>query len=144
MIDQTALSEQFCASYNLASKEVSHIFKQCDDFHDASIDRILSTNTDYFMLEIRHPRWLFLKSSSVVDQLTILRFRINAPNFLVSWGSDDEIAQSSIYNFSISMNEFKIDTGDGGRSGTFKFEGSDLQISTTKKISNCLNLPDSS
>lgn len=141
MLNKVKLKQQVQIKYPLTSKEVGSLFDKTDNFHDADLNKIISFDEGYMILEIRRPHWVFLDATESPDCLTGIHFHLSQPTFDINWGTDDEIRRCMIYNFSISGNKFKLDTGDGGRSGTLECSNSTVELVTTTEIMGILNLP---
>lgn len=139
MVEIITLSQQVQSKFNLGSEEAKNLVIEASSFRDADLNKISSSRGEYLTVEIRYPQWIFLDSDKDVDQLSVLLFHFFRPGFSSNWGSDDEIRRCIIYDFSISGNEFKIDTGDGGRHGTFDISKSTVELITTKEILDQLN-----
>jgi len=135
-----ALQDQMHAKYPLCSKESDILFEQADDFHDADLNKIF-TSDDGLTLLIRHPSWSFLDPNKSKDFLTAIRFYLAEPIFSMNWGSDDEIRRCMIYNFFINSDGFDLLTGDGGRSGALNCAKSTVEIFATREIFESLGFP---
>jgi len=112
------------------------LFSETCNFHDAQLDYVNSDLKNGALFQIRKPRWTFLFESKELDRLTEIRFLLNSPCFASHWGTDNDICSSSIYNFSVSGDEFDLLTGDGGRSGKISVDQSEIEIVTTREILN--------
>ena len=106
---------------------------------NTDLNKIFSAGDGYMTLLIRQPSWAFLDPSEDMDYLTTIRFYLADPIFSMNWGSDDEIRRCMIYNFSIINEGFKLDTGDGGRSGTLNCAKSTVEIFATREIFESLD-----
>ncbi len=124
----------------LASPKVRHLFHLAGNFHDADLSNVSTREGYELALTIRYPVWF--ASPKKLAAGTVLTFRFKQPLLAQNWGSDIEICACMIYDFELEGNRFNLQTGDGGRTGSFDLNTSTVEVSAPKSIVEALGLAD--
>lgn len=124
--------------FELCSDQARNLFKYSNEFSDAALKKVQSTVDGLLTIEIGLPSWVFNDIPQIFNDNSQLHFCILQPEFSSNWGTDEEICQCMIYNFLVQNNRFELNTGDGGRAGTFDCKKSKVKILTTDDIAKYL------
>jgi hypothetical protein len=117
------------------------ILERASNLHDSTLVRTSLDDGNVLLLEISNAWWTTPHSPSVLDRTTRFRLCLHGFSLSDSWGSDEEICKSAIFDLSIQNGEFRLVTGDGGRCGTIDSDRSTIEIETQRTTIQRFDLP---